>query len=376
VEQLIATSDHESRKTFNWDLNEDLPSSNMVIFQNGVLLIDEYLKTGEAKLLDHSPRWFSLSKLDFEFNPHKEQPRRFLSYLYRVQPDEEVQKFLQEWVAYCLIPDTTLERFVFFIGEGANGKSVFLVILRVLLGLNNVSSLGLGAFNSEDKFSIVSTIGKLANIDADLSDVDKLDEGFLKKYVSGEFVPVQEKHKSLYYAKPTARLTFAMNRLPRSVDRSIGLWRRLIVVPWNETIPIEERNPHYLKEKYWKESGDLPGIFNWAMEGLKRLKTNGRFTEPPLLTKALSEYQADSNPTRQFIDDYLRERTGSQVSTRDVYQFYKWRMEEMGNYVFGASQFTKEVKKRLPAVNVTDNAVSQGEGQSRCRNWINLVLDK
>jgi len=213
----------------------------------------------------------------------------FLAYLQRVQPDKEIQSLLQEWAGYNLVFDTSFETFMFFIGDGANGKSVFLVILKALLGRLNISSVGLEAFKPENRFSLAATLGKLANIDADLSEVDKLAEGGLKKYVSGERIPLEKKFQDPIDFDPTARLTFSMNILPRFVDRSNGIWRRLLVVPWDQTIPIEERKREFLNEKYWQESGELPGIYMWALEGLKRLRTQKAFTIPRTVAAVIDE---------------------------------------------------------------------------------------
>lgn len=376
VDQLMATCNHESGKAFLWDLKQDKKCPDLVVFKNGVLKVNSLLNDEKFKLENHSKNWFTLTKLDFDYDLNASSPSLFFNYLNRVQPDIETCSFLQEWLGYCLVHDTTLEKFVFFIGEGANGKSVFLTIMRALIGARNVSSLGLGAFRSDDRFSMASTVGKLANIDPDMSDVEKVDAGFLKKYVSGENIPYEEKFKNTQNFKPTARLTFAMNKLPRLLDRSSAIWRRAEIIQWPETIPINERNPKFLREDFWIDSGELPGIFNWAIEGLKRLRLNGKFTQSKMMKEALDEYRLESNPTMQFLLECLVISIGTQVSTRDIYQAYVSRMQGMGHHPLSSTQLTKEIKKQFPQALMTENAMSQGPGISKCRNWINIRIDK
>ena len=71
-----------------------------------------------------------------------------------------------------------------FQGEGANGKSVTLAVLRGMLGPGNVSHVPLELFG--DKYRLISTLGKLANVVPEIGELDKVCEGFLKAFTSGD----------------------------------------------------------------------------------------------------------------------------------------------------------------------------------------------
>ena len=351
------------------------PVGNILVLKNGMIDLDQFINGDEVTLIAHSKDFFCLSRLPFDFEPTARKPSIFLDYLSRVQPDNHVQNLLQEWLGYNLVFDTTLERFMFFIGEGANGKSVFLLLMRLILGKENISSVDLEGFKPTSRFALANTCGKLANIVGDLNEIDKVAEGVLKQYVSGEDMQVERKYKQPFTMKPTARLSYSMNTLPRFCDRSEGVWRRLLLVPWNTTIPEAERNRDFLKELYWIDSGELTGILNWALQGLMRLRVMGDFTKADIVSESVEEFKMESNPTKSFLIENLEERNGLVLSTTTLYYAYQNGMKSGGHYPLSAAQFTREVKRTFKTAQVTPNAVSQGGG-IRARNWLNLRLIK
>lgn len=78
---------------------------------------------------------------------------------------------------------------------------------------------------------------------------------------------------------------FAVNTLPVANDKTFAYMRRVVLIPFlarfvDEPDKAQKRekklNPN-IKEKLFQE---LPGIFNWAMRGLKRLiKNKYQFTK-------------------------------------------------------------------------------------------------
>src|SRR6185295_924796 len=98
-------------------------------------------------------------------------------------------------------------------------------------------------------------------------------------------------------AYPTARLIMATNHEPRFKDRSRGIWRRMMIVPFNVAIPSDRQDPQLTT----KLKTELPGIFNWAIEGLREFRRVGRFTIPAICQSALEQLRSDSNPAVEFL---------------------------------------------------------------------------
>lgn len=340
---------------------------------NGLLDVDQLFDHKKSPLLPHDQNFFTLTYIPYDFKPDAKCPI-FQKYLNQVQPSIEVQMFLQEWFGYNLIHDNSQETFVFFTGEGANGKTVSVTVLRLLLGNDNISAVGLEGFNPNNRFALSATVGKLANIVGDLNEINKVGEGMIKQFVSGETMTIERKHKAPFETKPTARLTYLMNILPRISDRSNGIWRRLIMLPWDQTIEEGQRDKRLIDPNFWIKSGELPGIFNWAMVGLYRLRKNGSFTKPLVCIDATDKYRMESNPHQNFLLEYCVLNEDESTATTDLYKAYKIHMEDNGHKPLSSVQFGKEVRKVYPEVEQTKNAVSQGN-RKRSRKWIGLELD-
>jgi P4 family phage/plasmid primase-like protien len=229
-------------------------------------------------------------------------------------------------------------------GEGANGKSVVCEVLTALLGKENVSNVPLEMFG--ERFQLTQTLGKLANIASEVDQIKGVAEGHLKAFTAGDKMYFDRKGIPGIHAYPTARLLFSTNQRPRFADRSGGMWRRLIDLPFRVTIP-EERQDKNLTSKLIKE---LPGIFLWAVEGLRRLRLNGRFTEPVICKAALDEYLAESNPTREYLREHYEYDPNASTKTQEAYQHYVGWAKDRGHPPLNERQFGQDVVRAFPHI--------------------------
>jgi hypothetical protein len=156
-----------------------------VALRNGLLDVDALMRHDPDPLRPHSPWWFSPVCLPYDFDPDADCPR-WIAFLDRNLEGKHSSKalLLQQFAGYLLLPVTKLQRFLLMTGEGANGKSVVCAVLRVLLGEDNVSSVPLEMFG--DKFRLAGTLGKFANIVPEVGELDKVAEGQLKAFVTGD----------------------------------------------------------------------------------------------------------------------------------------------------------------------------------------------
>ncbi|MCG3138653.1 MAG: hypothetical protein HJJLKODD_02520 [Phycisphaerae bacterium] len=340
---IIAKTIIDDRTEQNTWLTSDGPR-NCLALRNGILDIDALL-SGHKELLPHSPSWFSPTALNYEFNPQADCPK-WLAFLNKnLEADAERIGLLQEWFGYCLLPDTSQQKFIVFEGDGANGKSVACAVLTALLGAENVSHVPLEAFTQ--RFALNQTIGKLANVASEIGELDKVGEGFLKQFTSGDRMMFDRKHIAPIEALPTARLVLATNNRPRFSDRTSGLWRRMIVLPWRIRIAEHERITGMDKSAYWAD--ELPGIFGWAIVGLHRLRQQGRFTEPEICREALAEYRIECNPCGTFLSERYVTGAGYQ-SCGELYANYADWSRSNGYHPLGEIAFGKEVRRTFPDV--------------------------
>ena len=318
-----------------------------VSMKNGILDIPAAMAERSDYLQSNTPNWFSQVSLPYDFDPDASCPL-FNSFLeHNQEMDPERIKVLQEWAGYLLLPATEEQKFMILEGEGANGKSVFIAALTAMLGIENVAAVPLEKFG--DRFSLTTTLGKLLNAAGDCGDLDKAAEGDLKSFTGGNRMYFDRKGIPGIECYPTARLMIACNNRPRFADKSQGIWRRMLLIPWRVEITRTTRVKGMDKVDWWNDSGELPGIFNWALEGLQRLRAQRDFTESSLMQEALQDYQAEVNPARSFLDEACeRSQFGGKIFCRELYGAYeKWCKANGHSYPLSERQFGKEVKRKF-----------------------------
>lgn len=355
-----------------WIPFPELPVDNFITLKNGVIDLDGVKNTSDIKLLPHCSDLLQITCLGFEFNP-KAQCCEWLKFLNKMVPNKETQKSLQEWIGLNLVFDTTFQKFAIFFGEGANGKTVICAVMKALLGSQNVSAVNLEAFDPKRTFNIAMTSGKLANVVEELNVSSKAEEGELKKFVSGGLMTVERKGQDPFEMTPSARLTFATNVLPRFTDSSQGLWRRLLLFPFKvQILDPKDQDRKLVDVEFWKSSGELSGILNWALEGLLRLRQNKAFTISDDMREAARSFEKESNPTREFLMDVCEVVNGAELVTTDLYEKYKAYMHSCGSSPLGETKFANEVRLAFPTVEKSKDAkIIAGV---RHRVWSNLSI--
>lgn len=341
-----------------------------VSLRNGIIDVDALLADQDDYLRPNSPEWFSTVSLPYTFDPDATCPK-FEAFLeFNQEQDPERIKILQEFAGYCLLPDTGEQKFLILEGEGANGKSVYIAALTAMLGQDNVSNVQLENFG--DRFSRTETLGKLLNAAADCGEVDKPAEGYLKSFTSGDRMFFDRKGIAGVNCRPTARLLIACNVRPRFGDRSDGVWRRMKLVPWRIKVPENRRVRGMTDPEWWEESGELPGIFRWALVGLHRLRAQRGFTYSELEAEAIAEYREETNPAKIFLQENLEANRGGKVKSADVYRLYrKWALEN-GYHPLSERVFGKEVRREFPGV----RRVAGGNRKERYRLYEGMVFSQ
>jgi P4 family phage/plasmid primase-like protien len=242
-----------------------------------------------------------------------------------------------------------------------------------MLGDDNVSAVPLEKF--AERFATALTLGKLVNMVPEVGNMTKTAEGELKAFVSGDPMFFERKNRDPFTAMPTARLIISTNNVPRFSDKTEGIWRRLIILPYNVRIPTDRQIVGMDKAAYWERTGELPGIFNWAREGLIRLRDNGfRFTESAACRAALEAHRLESDPARQFLqENYLADPDAGPIPTATLYRQYAQWCEASGYDPLGDSQFGKQVRRVFPDARDRQHRFPKGTIYAGVRrSWVGL----
>lgn len=270
-------------------------------FANGVYS----LATGE--LLPHAGDRGFLYVLPYDFDPSATCPA-FDQFMRNITcKDEQLEKLLLEFVGYALCDrDYWLQKAVLLIGEGSNGKSTFLSVIKALAGWENVSFLSLYEIQSET--SRLHLEGKLLNISDELPNYNFKNTELLKKLLGGTMTMRKLYHDSIM-VENTTKFIFAGNEIPSTNDVSEGLFRRLVIVPFNAKFKLEpttdgDVQPADIK-LFDRMKAELPGIFNRVMRHYKELKARGHLLEAARSTAELQRYRDEVDRVGSWVKDNL-----------------------------------------------------------------------
>lgn len=297
---LLSKSAYED---ISFDLHANQESLRKYIVVDGQLL--DWL-TGE--LLPWDPTYRATINFDIGYDPDADCPH-WRQYMEQWIPDEGARQLLQEFFGYCLIPDTKLESFLILTGSGSNGKSMMLNFIKKIFG-DACSSLSTSKM--VERFGKAALYGKLINICTE----DEGEGGYLKHtdeikaIVSGEEIVAEFKGKDPFKFRSTARLVFATNNIPRTRDRSFGWYRRQIIINFPNRF---KKDMNIAREmEYWMEK-EKAGIFNWLLEGLRRVMLRGNLEIPESVMQSQEEFKAINDPLEGFIKECTRPITEEDI---------------------------------------------------------------
>lgn len=327
------------------------PKADAVLIntENGTLEIQD----GKAVLREHRRGDYITYKLPYGYDPKATCPI-FDAYLKRVQPDEDLRKILAEFIGYVFTKDMKLEKALILLGTGANGKSVFYDIVRALLGGDNISSYGLRELTDEKGYSRADLQHKLLNFCSEIS--RKMDGETFKRLVSGEPTGARRPFGEPFEIRDYAKLAFNSNELPRDgVEQTYGFYRRFLIAPFRVRIPEEERDAELAQKIIGKE---LPGVLNWVLDGLGRLRGNGGFTYSVASAKELERYRTDTDSVKAFIEDKgLEQGDKERIALQDIYFDYGEYCKDSGYKPVGNRTLLKRLEDAGFDKRIVDNGV-------------------
>jgi len=308
----------------------------IINFQNG------FFDTETEELSEHSMDIISTNQLPYNYDPEAKCPNFLKALDDAVESDIQKLSIIQEFVGYCLTRETKYEKALFLIGASGSGKSTVLDGIEAMLGKENVSNTSMEQL-CQPRYA-GNFIDRIANIDREIpKDISGYEEA-LKKIITGESVKVDTKFIPSYDARPYCKIIFGANDMPRIADTSNALFRRMLLIEFNNVVPDEKIDVD-LKERA-KNEGD--GIFNWALVGLKRLNENKKFTASPEMDESVRELKMQNNAIYYFISECYDIEQGDEVhvTVDDLYDKYLDFCHKIGSKgIYRKNSFSKEMKK-------------------------------
>lgn len=294
---LKTKDQNEAYQNLKLRLPESQPNEFPLIvnFRNGLYDLDKDC------YLSHTPGVFSLNQLNCIYNPDAkcEDVDKLLDNV--SCNNKGIRTLLEEMLGYILIGDCRFQRSFILLGEGSNGKSVFLDMITSWLGSENCSSLALEDLS--DRFRPSQLVGKMVNIGDD-SGADLLkNTAIFKKLVTGDPLTVEFKHGQPFSYANRAKMIFSANNLPPSSDKSNGFMRRMTIIPFLAKFsPNDSTYDPMIKDKITTEDAKSY-ILNIAIKAAQKLIKNKKFTIPDAVTEELNKYEESNNNVLSYLNE-------------------------------------------------------------------------
>jgi putative DNA primase/helicase len=315
-------------------------AENLVNLTNGVYNLDD------GKLYPHDSKYYMTTQLPFAYDEHAHTSMWQLFLLstftkpHSLEHDPELASFVQEAVGYSLT--TSVKHHVSFwcYGEGSNGKGVLFHVIEQLAGIS-AAPLNVSVLRNE-QYQLATLAGKRVALCSESESTQNLvSDALIKMLISGDTMQVRQIRREPFTMHPTVKLWWSMNELPPVADTSEGFWRRVKVIPFNRHFETHER----ILDLKQQLQAELPGIFNWAMAGLKRLEQGAKFTTPKQVIESTENYRREANPLALWIDDCCLINPTNLDQSSALYSSYKDWTHDNNFKVQSSRSFKREMER-------------------------------
>jgi putative DNA primase/helicase len=274
------------------------------------------------------------------------------SFINKIFPDVDLRKYIKRAVGYCLTGSMVEQIFFFCYGMGANGKSVFLAILRALLG-DYARQADFSTFlvqrNEKVRNDLAALAGARVITATEAEEGGRLSMQIIKSWTGADPVTTRFLFAEYFTFQPTGKIWLAANNKPAITERNHAAWRRVRLIPFDVTIPEAEQD----KELESKLMLELPGILNWALDGLKDYLQNGLDT-PKAVQEATNEYRKENDNLEQFVSECCEVGKIHTCKNTDLYGAYRNFCSMSGLKPLSQTKFSPELSSR-PAIKSTRN---------------------
>ena len=219
--------------------------------------------------------------------------------------DADLIRYVKKIIGYSLTGETKEQCLFILFGEGSNGKSTFLRIIKWILG-EYAQTLPIETIIARNKPGASNGIARLQGIRLvvanELNHGAKLDEALVKQLTGDEEITARFLFKEYVEFQPQAKIFLATNRLPEIQGNDVGIWRRFRIVPFNHIFRETEQD----KNLFITLMQEVAGILNWCLEGYKMYRAEG-LELPEAVKQATEGFREQAIGDKSAIERFLHE---------------------------------------------------------------------
>lgn len=270
------------------------------------------------------PEHYFTYALPYPYDPNAECPLIDSLIEQYAMGDERWIKCFWETAGYCLQADYDINAMFWWVGGGANGKSTCQRLFKELVGEENTKT-GFQVKDLNKDFFLTSVKGRRLALCGDAAvRMENID--LLKQYTGGDQLSTNVKFGDYEQFVNSAKLILCMNRAPlvNSHEALKPIKRRVVWLPFDYKITKPDPS---IERRMLRE---LPGAFNRAMEGLRRLREQKGFTEVPRGKQALETWAGEANLLATYFETQIVRDPNGQLWMYELWDHYQEWMNEWG----------------------------------------------
>ena len=257
---------------------------------------------------------------------------KFLEDVLSCPEDKDV---FYELAGFGLVKNYFLEKAFMLVGNGRNGKTKSIELLKKFVGVNNCASVPLSAIDSNSPF-VHKLWRRFFNCAGDINSKDLKDTSMFKQLCGGDMISANIKFKNVIEFHNYAKLVFACNDLPRVYDYSDGFWERWVLLEYPykfidesvyNSLTNEEKKMCKIKDTLIIEKITIPeemsGFLNMAIKGLHRLLKNKRFSYTIGCVEVKNKWIRKADSFMAFCMDCIEGDYETKITKKEIRKRYK-----------------------------------------------------
>jgi len=262
----------------------------------------------------------------------------------------QVVRFLQKAVGYSLTGDTREQCLFFLHGTGANGKTTFLRTIQDTMGdyaKQAPPDLLMVKSGAEHPTGLADLAGAWIVVCIEAQEGKRLAEALVKQMTGQDRMKARRMREDFWEYVPTHKVWLAANHKPRIRGTDYAIWRRIRLIPFNQTFhppdsDLEPKQDPVLPERLRAE---LPGILRWAVEGCLAWQREG-LTPPDEVKAATQEYRAESDLVGAFLGEKCITDPTEWTTAGDLYRAYLDWCKTNGEHPESQRRFGERLAER------------------------------
>lgn len=305
----------------------DSKQNFLIKLRNGVIIEDNVVDYD----CGFTPFYLDVS---YDANAYDKNVDDFINFICCNRADMRI--VIEELLGHILLVNKFPHKIFFLTGSGANGKSTFVEMITKWTG--ELSS-HVDIANFDDGTSLASLIGKIVNVADDVDAVYLEKSKNLKTMASGNTVGVRAIYSQPITIKNTASLIFTANEPPVFKDKSDGIGRRLLIIPFENKV----KSRIYNLDDLLSTDNAKSYLLNLALTGVKRIYDNKlEISTSETIEQATKQYYLDNDSVLAYLNDYP---DIDNHFVKDVYTQYEENFcDERNLKAVSQNTFTKRIK--------------------------------